>query len=60
MPSSFNSQSTRLVVLLNDDHVKFWDIVTDILETVVPESRRDSTRQRMNWFRDAYGTVCLA
>ncbi len=24
-PSSFNSQSSRAVILLNDEHEKFWD-----------------------------------
>ena len=26
VPSSFNSQSTRIVLLLNDKHDAFWDI----------------------------------
>lgn len=30
VPSSFNSQSTRLVVLLNKDHEQFWDFVLEV------------------------------
>ena len=26
-PSAFNSQSARVVVLLNENHLKFWNIV---------------------------------
>ena len=27
MPSAFNSQSTRVVLLLNDQHIKFWKML---------------------------------
>jgi predicted oxidoreductase (fatty acid repression mutant protein) len=33
VPSSFNSQSTRLVVLLNKDHEQFWDFVLEVCLT---------------------------
>lgn len=57
MPSSFNSQSARLVVLLKEEHTKFWDIVTDILKTLVPEDAWEHTGQRLSGFQNAYGTV---
>jgi hypothetical protein len=57
VPSSFNSQSARLVVLLKDEHDKFWDMVTGILKAHVPEDKWEHTGQRMNGFRNAYGTV---
>ena len=31
VPSAFNSQSTRIVLLLGDEHQKLWDIVKDTL-----------------------------
>lgn len=31
-PSAFNSQSTRLVLLLGEQHKKFWQIVKDTLQ----------------------------
>merc|ERR1711915_204603 len=57
VPSSFNSQSTRLVVLLKDDHDKFWDIVRDILKAHVPEDKWEHTGNRIKGFRGGYGTV---
>ena len=58
-PSSFNSQSTRLVVLLGAEHDKFWEIVTDALKAIVPEDKWDHTAQRLSWFSGSYGTVSL-
>ena len=57
VPSSFNSQSARVVVLLHDDHDKFWDIVRGILKGIVPEDSWEHTGNRIAGFRDAYGTV---
>ncbi|KAK5170273.1 putative nitroreductase [Saxophila tyrrhenica] len=57
VPSSFNSQSTRLVVLLKEEHTKFWQIVMDILKGIVPEDSWEHTGNRLNGFMNAYGTV---
>ena len=59
VPSSFNSQSTRLVVLIKEDHDKFWNIVTEILKVHVPEDKWEHTGQRLTMFQGAYGTVRL-
>ena len=57
VPSSFNSQSARLVLLLKDEHDKFWDIVRDALKAIVPEDKWESTANRIGGFRAGYGTV---
>ncbi|MCJ1253034.1 hypothetical protein MMC24_000841 [Lignoscripta atroalba] len=59
VPSSFNSQSSRLVVLLKKEHEKLWDITKEILRTQVPdeESFKNHTEPRINGFRAGYGTV---
>ena len=57
VPSSFNSQSTRLVVLLNKEHDTFWDFTLEVLKTIVPEDQFASTQGRINGFKAAYGTV---
>jgi predicted oxidoreductase (fatty acid repression mutant protein) len=57
VPSSFNSQSARLVLLLKDEHDKFWDIVRDVLKAIVPESQWEHTGGRIAGFRAGYGTV---
>jgi len=56
-PSSFNSQSSRLVVLIKEEHDKFWDTTTAILKAHVPEDKWEHTGQRMDMFKAAYGTV---
>lgn len=35
-PSSFNSQSTRVVVLFKKEHDKLWDFTRDALKAIVP------------------------
>ena len=36
VPSAFNSQSTRVVLLLGESHKKLWQIVKDALKKIVP------------------------
>jgi predicted oxidoreductase (fatty acid repression mutant protein) len=57
VPSAFNSQSTRIVVLFGEQHDKLWDLTTDILKAIVPEDQFASTKQRMDGFRNGYGTI---
>ncbi|MFD2617943.1 nitroreductase family protein [Terrilactibacillus laevilacticus] len=56
-PSSFNSQSARVLVLLNDQHDKFWDMTTDILRKMVPADSFEPTNEKMQSFRNGQGTV---
>jgi uncharacterized protein len=56
-PSAFNSQSARAVVLLGDHHRKLWDITEDTLRKIVPADSFSSTQEKMNGFRNGYGTV---
>ncbi|KAI0119309.1 Nitroreductase [Daldinia grandis] len=57
VPSSFNSQSNRVVVLFGADHEKLWDITSEILKTIVPADAWEHTAQRMNGFKAGAGTV---
>ena len=57
-PSSFNSQSTRLVVLLGDEHKKLWDIVEDLLRKIVNDDEKfTSTAEKMAGFKAGAGTI---
>ncbi len=56
-PSAFNSQSTRLVLLLGEQHNKLWDITSNVLKAVVPTDQFSSTQQKLDGFRNGYGTV---
>ena len=58
MPSAFNSQSTRIVLLLNDQHIKFWENAKTVLKDVMgPDRDFEPTNQRINGFEHAYGTI---
>jgi len=56
-PSSFNSQTTRVVLLVKEEHDKLWDIAKEVLKSVVPEENYPATEQRLNGFQAGYGTI---
>ncbi|MGX7108667.1 nitroreductase family protein [Facklamia miroungae] len=56
-PSAFNSQSTRIVLLLNDNHKKLWDLTTESLRDIMGDADFTATQQKMDGFKNAYGTV---
>lgn len=56
-PSAFNSQSTRVVVLLGADHEKLWDITADELKKIVPADQFQPTQEKLNGFKAAAGSV---
>lgn len=58
-PSSFNSQSTRIVVLFGDEHKRVWDIAESNLREMVGDSDFSSTEQKMDSFRAGAGTILL-
>lgn len=57
VPSSFNSQSNRVVVLFGADHEKLWDITAEILKPMVTPEQWESTAGKMAMFKGAAGTV---
>jgi len=58
VPSSFNSQSTRVLVLLGAEHKKLWnEIVKPAVKAVAPAEAWPSSEQRLNGFAGGYGTV---
>ena len=57
-PSSFNSQSSRAVILLNAQHEKFWDFVADALKAYAKdEESAAKTTAKMATFAAGVGTV---
>lgn len=57
VPSAFNSQSARLVVLFGDDHDKLWDIVLGELKKIVPAESFAPTAEKIAGFKAGFGTV---
>lgn len=56
-PSSFNSQSTRTVVLFGAEHEKLWDIAINELRKIVPAEKFEPTESKLNMFKAAAGSV---
>ena len=57
VPSSFNAQSARVVLLLGDNHDKLWEITRETLRKIVPAEAFSSTDEKINGFKNGYGTI---
>jgi uncharacterized protein len=58
VPSAFNSQSTRIVLLLGRNHRKLWEIVKSTLRKMMsPEAFRNTEAKIDRSFAGGYGTV---
>ncbi|MDR1406937.1 MAG: nitroreductase family protein [Tannerella sp.] len=58
VPSAFNSQSSRIVLLLGEDHKKLWIITKDALRKIVDPENFAATENKIDTrFATGYGTV---
>lgn len=57
VPSAFNCQSARVVVLFEQAHKNFWDIVMKTLRARVPAENFASTEAKINGFAAGNGTI---
>ncbi len=58
VPSAFNSQSTRVVLLLGENHKKLWNIVKETLRKIVPAEAYKASEAKIDGaFAAGYGTV---
>ncbi|PYH40764.1 Nitroreductase [Aspergillus saccharolyticus JOP 1030-1] len=63
VPSAFNTQSTRLVVMLHQEHERWWDIVIGVFQNLVktgavPERVwKNQTLPKLKGFKAAVGTI---
>lgn len=58
IPSSFNSQTTRVVLLVKGEHDKLWELHKEVLKPIVPEADWAKTEGKIDMFKGAYATVC--
>ena len=57
-PSSFNSQSSRAVILFNSEHEKFWNFVKQELQAyATDEAAAAKTATKMDSFAAGLGTI---
>lgn len=57
VPSAFNSQTTRVVILLGENHAKVWSITLERLRKIVPEAAFASTQAKIASFAAGHGTI---
>lgn len=58
VPSAFNSQSTRVLLLFGDNHRKLWQIVKNELWKIInPEAFKSAEAKIDHSFASGYGTV---
>ena len=56
-PTSFNSQTSRAVILFDDAHKKLWDITEELLKPLTPEDAFPNTQAKLQGFANGKGTV---
>jgi Predicted oxidoreductase related to nitroreductase len=56
-PSAFNSQSTRVILLLGSHHDHLWEMAKEALRKLVPVDQFGSTEGKINAFKNGYGTI---
>ena len=56
-PSAFNMQSARCIILFGKNHDKMWDTVATVLKGMIPAMDFPQTAEKINAFKEAYGTV---
>lgn len=58
VPSAFNSQSSRIVLLMGNSHRRFWQIVKDTLQAQIPAEVFAKTEKKIDQsFASGYGTL---
>lgn len=57
VPSAFNSQTTRVVLVLGEEHKRLWDIITDVYRQQLSDEKFKSAEGKFKGFRAGYGTV---
>ncbi len=58
VPSPFNSQSTRIVLLLGENHTKLWEIVKSTLKKIASEKSFAAAEKKIDGsFACGYGTI---
>ncbi|WZB70465.1 nitroreductase family protein [Achromobacter xylosoxidans] len=56
-PSSFNSQSSRALVLFGAESVKLWDLAIEAVRKVAPVEGFDKTEAKLKSFAAGAGTI---
>ena len=56
-PSSYHSQTSRVVILRGEEHKALWSIVLETLRGIVPPESFKTTENKIGGFAAAYGSL---
>lgn len=57
-PTAFNSQTVRVVLLIEDKSIEVWDITEKVLREISKNNQSfDETKKKIASFRAGYGTI---
>lgn len=59
VPSAFNSQTSRLVVLTGEANTKLWNLILDVQKEVLDQATWDFMSPIMEGAKNGIGTVLL-
>ncbi|MEK9198998.1 nitroreductase family protein [Lysinibacillus halotolerans] len=57
VPTAFNGQETRAVVIFNDEHRTLWNRVEEVARAKNGDRDFSRTESRINGFRNGHGTI---
>lgn len=57
VPTAFNSQSGRVILLREADHHRLWNQVKAVLQSILPADQYPASEARINGFDAGYGTI---
>ena len=58
VPSSFNSQTGRVVILFNKNHLRLWEIVKEELRKILSDTNYNDSKEKIeHCFASGYGTI---
>lgn len=56
-PSAFNSESQRMLVLIEEKHDGLWDQLIEVMKGTVEGEQFEKTKEKLLGFKKAYGTI---
>lgn len=57
VPSAFNSQTSRVILLTGDSHKRLWDLTLNRLRAIVPAEKFQPTEEKIGSFAAGHGTI---
>ena len=59
-PSAFNSQSSRLLILLGEQHARLWELTREQLRKIVPAESFSGTSDKIDGFAATAGSILFS